>query len=209
MPLTPASIWQALRDAEAKSSAARQAMTEATEVLPARTHPAGRVAAHRRRLRRAYDESLLYADAGAASGVHPRRFQCQLYGTGAGIDRIQRRLRRAANAGRLPGGQSRRPAGVADRPVSLKRQLCHCGHRRLVLDFRRDVRRRRPRQHRLSPVRLFAVVAPYADGSHRPGVLVSTALPAWSARPSRPPHSSICRASSAGAALISVRQSSA
>ena len=41
--------------------------------------------------------------------VRARRFQRQLYRAGAGADRVQRRLRRAADAGRLPGRPHRRP----------------------------------------------------------------------------------------------------
>ena len=123
MPLTPYRIWQALRDAERS----RPARNDASSFRSARSGPAeSRLIAAR--LRRAHDEPLLHAHAGAAVRVHPRRLQRQLYRAGAGADRIQRRLRVAADAGRLSGRPHRRAHGADRRPRLEQHRLCDRGH---------------------------------------------------------------------------------
>ena len=103
MPLTPFADL-----AGAASREGQPARNDAGHFRP--VDPPGRVAVDRRRLRGAYDEPLLHADAGAAVRLHPRRFQRQLYRAGAGADRVQRGLRRAADAGRISSSIASAPA---------------------------------------------------------------------------------------------------
>ncbi len=124
-------------------------------------------------LRRAYGQPLLHAAAGAIVRVRARRLQCELYRTRVGTDGIQRRRRRAADADRIPGRSDRR-ARRADRgPCHQQRRLRGCGHRRFILGVHSDVWPRRRRQHRISPGRLFAALAPHAGRAARPDIFVS------------------------------------
>ena len=62
----------------------------------------------------------------------------------------------------------------ADRGIgAVQHRLCGRRRRRFLLGLHRDVRRRRSRQHRVSPFRLFAVVASRAAGTAQPCVFVS------------------------------------
>ncbi len=97
----------------------------------------------------------------------------QLYRDRSGARRIQRRVGRAADAGRLSGRLARRTR-VADRWIADRGERVR-GRRpgRFVLGDGGDVRARRRRQHGLSPGRLRAAVASRAAQAHRPGVFDS------------------------------------
>ncbi len=181
MPLTPFGIWQALQDAKPQG-AATPAMTQAISVRTIRPAEsrliAGVCAAHM--MSHYYMLMLAPLLAFVRDDFNVSYTELALALTVFNVV-----SGRVADAGRIFGRPHRRARGADRRPGAQQRRLCDCRPRRFLLGVHRDVRRRRPRQHGLSPVRLFAAVASRAAGTARARSSRSTPSPAWSARPSR------------------------
>ena len=190
MPATPERVWQAIQDAQSGNDHAapgRRARIRHSRISPNLGRPGNgppmtaspishrprggrRHPTDRQRERGAFRQPFLHAGAAAAVRLRARRLRRELYRARPGAHRVQCRLGRAADAGRIPDRSHRTRASCWSRACCSEPRLRSRRGGELVLGAGGHVRTHRRRQHRVPSGRLRAALAPRLAGAHQPGL---------------------------------------